>query len=43
MLNNAPASFMGGVMQFSRGTYNYMNTRNHNFSNRDQKGALIVE
>lgn len=43
LLNNAPASFMGGVMQFSRGTYNYMNTRNHNFSNRDQKGALIVE
>lgn len=43
LLNNAPASFPGGVMQFSKGTYNYMNTRNHNFSNRDQKGHLVVE
>jgi hypothetical protein len=43
LLNNAHASFPGGVMQFSSGTYNYMNTRNHNFSNRDQKGHLIVE
>jgi len=42
LLNNAPASFPGGVFQFSRGTYNYMNTRNHNFSNRDQKGHLVV-
>jgi len=42
LLNDAPASFPGAVMQFKRGTYNYMNTRNHNFSNRDQKGHLIV-
>lgn len=42
LLNNAPASFRGGVMQFKKGTYNYMCTRNHNFSNRDQKGHLIV-
>jgi len=43
LLNNAPASFPGGVMQFKKGTYNYMCTRNHNFSNRDQKGHLIVK
>jgi len=42
LLNNAPASFRGGVMQFQKGTYNYMCTRNHNFSNRDQKGHLVV-
>eukprot|EP00049_Salpingoeca_infusionum_P009366 m.156112 g.156112 ORF g.156112 m.156112 type:complete len:746 (-) comp14313_c0_seq4:1450-3687(-) len=43
LLDNAPASFRGGVFKFSRGVYNYMCTRNHNFSNRDQKGHLIVE
>lgn len=43
LLNNAPASFPGGVMQFKKGTYNYMCTRNHNFSNRDQKGHLVVK
>jgi hypothetical protein len=42
LLNNAAASFPGGVMQFKKGTYNYMCTRNHNFSNRDQKGHLVV-
>lgn len=43
LLDNAPASYIGGIFRFSRGTYNYMCTRNHNFSNRDQKGHLIVE
>eukprot|EP00045_Choanoeca_perplexa_P015670 m.200142 g.200142 ORF g.200142 m.200142 type:complete len:605 (+) comp17050_c0_seq9:3-1817(+) len=43
LLNNAPASYVGGVFRFKRGTYDYMCTRNHNFSNRDQKGHLIVE
>jgi hypothetical protein len=43
LLNNAPASFLGGVLRFKKGTFNYMCTRNHNFSNRDQKGVLIVE
>jgi len=42
-LDNAFASYAGGVFKFSRGTYNYMCTRNHNFSNRDQKGKLLVE
>ena len=26
-----------------RGTYYYMSTRNNNFSNRSQKGKIIVE
>jgi len=41
-LNNAPASFGGMVLQFNPGTYNYTCTRNNNFSNRSQKGSLIV-
>jgi hypothetical protein len=43
LLDNAPASFHGGVFRFKRGEYNFMCTRNHNFSNRDQKGTLVVE
>eukprot|EP00056_Hartaetosiga_gracilis_P022713 m.32523 g.32523 ORF g.32523 m.32523 type:complete len:769 (+) comp9789_c0_seq1:45-2351(+) len=43
LLDNAPASYAGGVFRFAEGVYNYMCTRNHNFSNRDQKGHLIVE
>ena len=43
LLDNAPASYVGGIFRFARGTYNYMCTRNHNFSNRDQKGHLVVE
>lgn len=42
LLNNAPASYPGGMFRFKKGRYNYMCTRNHNFSNRDQKGHLIV-
>jgi len=42
LLNNAPASYPGGMFRFAKGRYNYMCTRNHNFSNRDQKGHLIV-
>lgn len=42
LLNNAPASYPGGLFRFKKGRYNYMCTRNHNFSNRDQKGHLIV-
>lgn len=42
LLNNAPASYPGGLFRFRKGRYNYMCTRNHNFSNRDQKGHLIV-
>ncbi|EDQ91091.1 uncharacterized protein MONBRDRAFT_31750 [Monosiga brevicollis MX1] len=42
LLDNADASYVGGVFRFRAGTYDYMCTRNNNFSNRDQKGHLIV-
>jgi len=43
-MNNAPASLIGGVvMSTSSGTYNYMSSRNNNFSNRGQKGWIHVE
>jgi len=43
-LDNAYASLIGGVsFQPGEGTYNYMCTRNNNFSNRSQKGTLIVD
>ena len=42
-LNSASAYFDGGLVQLKhRGTYHYMSTRNNNFSNRSQKGTLIV-
>jgi len=43
-LDNAPASLIGGiVMQINvPSTYYYACTRNNNFSNRSQKGVLIV-
>lgn len=42
-MNNAPASFGGMLMSFQKGRYEYMCTRNNNFSNRSQKGTLIVK
>jgi hypothetical protein len=42
LLNNAAASFEGMVLEFEPGTYNYTCTRNNNFSNRSQKGTLVV-
>ena len=43
LLNNAPASFEGLLMKFTRkGKYAYTCTRNNNFTNRSQKGTLIV-
>jgi len=41
-LNPAPARFDGGLKQFAAGTYNYVSTRNNNFSNRSQKGGIVV-
>lgn len=41
-LNNAPASYKGAVLKFKPGTYHYMCTRNNNFTNRSQKGTIIV-
>ena len=42
-LNNAPASFLGMVLKFTPGHYHFLCSRNNNFSNRSQKGTLIVE
>jgi len=42
-LNQAGPYFNGGLIRMNNtGTYHYMNTRNHNFSNRDQKGIVYV-
>ena len=41
-LNNAPASYRGMLLRFATGSYYYMCTRNNNFSNRNQKGRLVV-
>jgi hypothetical protein len=44
-LNNAPPSLVGGVaLKISKaGLYFYASTRNNNFSNRSQKGTIIVD
>lgn len=42
LLNNAPASFPGFLAKFSTGSYNYMCTRNNNFSNRNQQGHIRI-
>jgi len=42
-LNNASPSFKGAIIRMKdRGTYHYMCSRNNNFSNRSQKGSIIV-
>ncbi len=43
-MNNGNASFIGGViMQVTKpGTYYYICSRNNNFTNRSQKGTLVV-
>lgn len=42
-LNAASAYFNGGLIQLNNtGTFYYMSTRNNNFSNRSQKGTMIV-
>jgi len=45
LLNNAPASLVGGVIMkptVAGRTLHYMCSRNNNFSNRSQKGSIIV-
>lgn len=43
-LNNAPASYFGHVLKFTKtGTCVYVCTRNNNFTNRSQKGVLWVK
>jgi len=42
-LNAADRYFDGGLIKMNlTGTFHYMSTRNHNFSNRDQKGIIYV-
>jgi len=42
-LNKAEPYFDGGLVKMNlTGTFHYMSTRNHNFSNRDQKGIVYV-
>jgi len=42
-LNQASPSFPGILMAFKKGNFNYLCTRNNNFSNRSQKGTLRVK
>eukprot|EP01112_Ceratiomyxa_fruticulosa_P014502 TRINITY_DN4157_c0_g1_i4.p1 TRINITY_DN4157_c0_g1~~TRINITY_DN4157_c0_g1_i4.p1 ORF type:complete len:1284 (+),score=241.55 TRINITY_DN4157_c0_g1_i4:155-4006(+) len=43
LLNAASAYFDGGLLKIdSPGTHHYLSTRNHQYSNRSQKGTLIV-
>lgn len=43
LLNDSPASYDAGLIQMNQeGVFNYMCTRNNNFSNRSQKGTIIV-
>ncbi|CBY24395.1 unnamed protein product [Oikopleura dioica] len=41
-LNNAPAYFAGNIVRMNPGKHQYLSTRNNNFSNRAQKGTIIV-
>jgi hypothetical protein len=43
-LNNAPTPYFdGGLIQMRKtGTFKYFSTRNNNFSNRSQKGIIVV-
>ncbi|CBY35345.1 unnamed protein product, partial [Oikopleura dioica] len=41
-LDNAAAYFAGNIVQMNPGVHQYMSTRNNNFSNRAQKGTIIV-
>jgi hypothetical protein len=44
-LDNSPASIAGALVRFKREkkTYYFICSRNNNFSNRSQKGSIIVE
>jgi hypothetical protein len=44
VLNAAPAYFDGGLVKMKdTGSFYFMSTRNHDFSNRDQKGTIIID
>lgn len=42
LLDNAPASHLGALIEPAAGEYHYMCTRNNNFSNRSEKGKMMV-
>ncbi|XP_059178656.1 protein DD3-3-like [Physella acuta] len=43
VLDNAPASYEGALIRIRQpGVYNYTCTRNNSFSNRSQKGTIVV-
>ena len=43
LLNNAPASYPGALLRFTKkACYHYICSRNNNFSNRSQKGTLCI-
>jgi hypothetical protein len=44
-LNAAPTGYFdGGLIKMENtGTFYYMSSRNHNFSNRDQKGIIHID
>lgn len=42
-LNNANPTVDLGLIQFKKGVYHFMSTRNNNFSNRSQKGTIRVD
>jgi len=44
VLNSGSAYFNGGLIRMSStGTYNYIGTRNNNFTNRSQKGIIEID
>lgn len=45
LLNDAPASLVKGILLTPKkaGHFHYMATRNNNFSNRSQKGTIIID
>jgi len=42
-LNSAPNHFDAGLRKFNSGKYEYVATRNNNFSNRSNKGTILVD
>eukprot|EP00742_Colponemidia_sp_Colp-10_P005362 GILJ01005730.1.p1 GENE.GILJ01005730.1~~GILJ01005730.1.p1 ORF type:complete len:1207 (-),score=135.75 GILJ01005730.1:170-3724(-) len=44
VLNSSPAYFNGGLVQMtSPGSYQYMSTRNNQYTNRSQKALIVVQ
>ncbi|KAK2171036.1 hypothetical protein NP493_1112g00003 [Ridgeia piscesae] len=41
-LDNTSPSYEGALLRFKKGRYHFMCTRNNNYTNRSQKGTIIV-